>query len=291
MSWLNVIGKFPNFRKIMVPLLHSRIGKVCILVATTLIIPALVYAQENTPIATPQSQIDSLQTTVASLQNQVSSLQKSYTTLQSEVSALQNELTAARSVLAQVSSLQTNNTRLQGQVSDLQHELSEARSVLALAPYVSVDRNPEIGVIGPNIIFSGANIHIVSGSGATDDNLSKGKSLTGLGNLIIGYNEDPAEPTLRFGGTPLGPGDRGGSHNLVIGRGHTFTKNAFGGLVAGEVNKIGNSEATILGGGNNTASGVAASVLGGTSNTASGVAASVVGGIENSAGEDFAHLP
>jgi hypothetical protein len=84
-----------------------------------------------------------------------------------------------------------------------------------------------------------------------------------LGNLIIGYNEDPADPALRFGGTPLGPGDRGGSHNLVIGRGHTFTKAAFGGLVVGEVNKISNSEASILGGGNNAASGVAASVLGG----------------------------
>ena len=282
----------------MVPLLHNRIPKVCVLVAGTLILPALACAQENSPIAAPQTQIDSLQTTVASLQttvaslqNQVSSLQTSNTTLQSEVAALQHELTAAQSVLAQVSSLQTSNTTLQSEVAALQHELTAARPVLALAPYVSIDRNPEIGVIGPNIVFSGANIHIVSGSGATDDNLSKGESLTGLGNLIIGYDEDPADPALRFGGTPLGPGDRGGSHNLVIGRGHTFTKAAFGGLVVGEVNKISDSEASILGGGNNTASGVAASVLGGVSNTASGVAASVLGGFDNSAGADFEHFP
>ena len=262
-----------------------------VLVAAALILSALAYAQENTPIAAPQNQINSLQSTVDSLQKQVSSLQKSDTTLQSEVAALQIELTAARSVLAQVSSLQTSNATLQSQVTALQNELTAARSVLALAPYVSVDRNPEIGVVGPNIIFSGVNIHIVSGSGATDDNLSKGGSLTGLGNLIIGYNEDPADPALRFGGTPLGPGDRGGSHNLVVGRGNTFTKAAFGGLVVGEVNKISNSEACILGGGNNTASGFAASVLGGQGNTASGLAASVLGGIENFAASDFGHFP
>jgi hypothetical protein len=244
----------------MVPLFHNRVRKVCVLLATTLILPGLAYTQESSPTVAPQTQIDSLQTTVALLQSQVSSLQRSNTTLQSEVTALQNELAAAR-------------------------------SVLALAPYVRVDPNAEIGVIGPNIVFSGANIHIVSGSGATDDNLSKGESLTGLGNLIIGYNEDPANPAFRFSGTPLGPGDRGGSHNLVIGRGHTFTKAAFGGLVAGEVNKISNSEASILGGGNNTASGVAASVLGGVGNTASGVAASVLGGTYNSVGTDWGHFP
>ena len=243
----------------MVPLFHNRVRKVCVLV-TTLILPALAHAQESSPTAAPQTQIDSLQTTVASLQSQVSSLQTTITTLQSEVTALQHELTAAR-------------------------------SVLALAPYVSVDPNVEIGVIGPNIVFSGANIHIVSGSGATDDNLSKGKSLTGLGNLIIGYNEDPADPALRLSGTPLSPGDRGGSHNLVIGRGHTFTKAAFGGLVVGEVNKISNSEASILGGGNNTASGVASVVLGGIGNTASGVASSILGGTYNSVGTDWGHFP
>jgi chromosome segregation ATPase len=117
--------------EIMVPLLHNRIPKVCVLVAGTLILPALACAQENSPITAPQTQIDSLQTTVASLQNQVSSLQTSNTTLQSEVAALQHELTAARSVLAQVSGLQTSNTTLQSEVAALQHELTAARSVLA----------------------------------------------------------------------------------------------------------------------------------------------------------------
>jgi hypothetical protein len=64
---------------------------------------------------------------------------------------------------------------------------------------VSVDPNSEDGVNGPNIIFKGANIHIV-GSGTTNDNGNP----TGLGNLIIGYDEDPTS----VGGNPLAAGDR-----------------------------------------------------------------------------------
>ena len=37
-------------------------------------------------------------------------------------------------------------------------------------------------------MFHGVNVHIVSGSGATDDN----GTLRGLGNLIVDYDEDPA---------------------------------------------------------------------------------------------------
>jgi hypothetical protein len=146
----------------------------------------------------------------------------------------------------------------------------QSNHALALGPFVSVDPNPEIGVIGPNIIFSGANIHIVSGSGTTNDNGNP----TGLGNLIIGYDEAPSF-------LPPIPGDRGGSHNLVIGSFNRFTKAAFGGLVAGEANTISNEGASVLSGEFNTASGGEASVSGGDSNTASGLGASVSGGVNN----------
>jgi hypothetical protein len=89
----------------------------------------------------------------------------------------------------QVASLQSIVSTPQGQVTTLQTELAAVQSnhALALGPFVSVDPNPEIRVAGSNIIFSGANIHIVSGFGATDDNGNP----TGFGNLIIGYDEDP----------------------------------------------------------------------------------------------------
>jgi uncharacterized coiled-coil protein SlyX len=186
---------------------------------------------------------------------------------------------------AKVASLEQTVSALQSQVTTLQTQLAAVQSnhALALGPFVSVDPNPEIGVIGPNIIFSGANIHIVSGSGSTADNGNP----TGLGNLIIGYDEDPAMVPLPF--VPpirLNPGDRGGSHNLVIGRWNKFTQAAFGGFVAGEFNVISNEGASVSGGFQNTASGIQASVTGGVNNTASGIRASVSGGAANTASAD-----
>jgi hypothetical protein len=195
---------------------------------------------------------------------------------------------------AQVASLQSTVSALQDQVTTLQTELAAVQSnhALALGPFVSVDPNPEIGVAGPNIIFSGANIHIVSGSGATDDH---GNPI-GLGNLIIGYDEDPMNsltgdssdglPIMQAPGvpSPLSPGDRGGSHNLVIGGGNRFTQAAFGGFVAGERNTIKSFGASVSGGFNNIASGLFASVSAGVQNIASGQFASVCGGGRNGAG-------
>jgi uncharacterized coiled-coil protein SlyX len=131
----------------------------------------------------------------AALVAQVTALQNQVNSLQTQVNAQQTQITTLQS---QVSSLQTSNTTLQSQVTALQNQLTAAQPVLALAPFVSVDANSENGVAGPNIKFTGANIHILSGSGATDDNLSHGGSLTGLGNLIIGYDEIPFSTPAGF---------------------------------------------------------------------------------------------
>ena len=164
---------------------------------------------------------------------------------------------------AQVATLQLQVQALQNQLAKVEHN-----NALLLDPFVTVDPNPEKGVIGPNIKFTGANIHILSGSNVTDDN---GNTI-GRGNLIIGYDEAPG---------PLNPGDRGGSHNLVVGRFNRFSGDAFGGLVAGEGNTIGNAAATVAGGNLNAATGLYASVTGGQSNTASGAFAAVSGGHAN----------
>jgi hypothetical protein len=199
-------------------------------------------------IAALQAQVDSLQSTVSALESQVSTLQTGNTTLQNEIK-----------------SLKTSNTTLQTQLAAVR-----SNKALALGPFVSVDPNPEAGVVGPHITFTGANIHIVSGSGMTNDNGNP----RGLGNLIIGYDEPPDSTE---GGPPLNSGDRGGSHNLVIGPFNRFTQAAFGGLVAGELNTIQSLGASVSGGANNTASGFWASVSGGLGNTASGSLASVSG--------------
>jgi hypothetical protein len=207
--------------------------------------------------------------------------------IRAEIAALKAQVADLQS---QVNSLQTSNTTLQKQLAAVQ-----SNHALLLGPFVTVDPSRKIGVIGPNIIFSGANIHIVSGSGSTDDGMQNNPNATlrGLGNLIIGYDEDPGKGP---GGSeapppPLRLGDRSGSHNLVIGRWNRFTKATFGGLVAGEANIISNEGASVSGGFGNTASGFDASVVGGAVNTASGDDASVIGGQNVTANNHFSIAP
>ena len=101
---------------------------------------------------------------------------------------------------------------------------------------------------GNQIIIEGANLHIRSGSGATDG------PVNGLGNLIIGYNE------LRGAGD-----DRSGSHNLVVGLEHNYA--AYGGVVAGFRNAVSGAFASVTGGHDNVAGGAGATVGGGFGTT------------------------
>src|SRR5262249_31716375 len=68
---------------------------------------------------------------------------------------------------------------------------------------------------GRTVRFSGVNVQIVSGAGATD------APENGVGNVIIGYNET----------RPTGGDDRSGSHNLVVGSRNNYTSH--GGVVGG----------------------------------------------------------
>jgi hypothetical protein len=119
-----------------------------------------------------------------------------------------------------------------------------------LDKYVIINPDVMNGVKGPHIIFRGVNVHVQSGSGSTADTTS------GLGNLIVGYNE--ADPLV---GLTL----RNGSHNLVGGRMNYFP--SFGGAVFGMNNRISGQHAAILGGTANTASGLSSTVYGGYSNS------------------------
>ncbi|HEY0792951.1 MAG TPA: hypothetical protein VGD78_17940 [Chthoniobacterales bacterium] len=205
------------------------------------------------PLEAMRAEIASLQAMTATLKDLIGDLQANNAALRKQVSNLQVE----------VGNLHTNEVTLQNQLAAVQ-----SNHALALGPFVSVNPGPEVGVAGPNITFSGANVHIVSGSGATDDD---GNS-RGRGNLILGYDE----------GSP-NPGDRSGSHNLVVGRYHRFTQTAFGGLVVGEANTVSKLGASVSGGSGNTASGFFASVTGGFRNTASNFNATVSGGQVNTA--------
>lgn len=153
---------------------------------------------------------------------------------------------------------------------------------------------------GPTITFTGANINIVNG-------LNQTRSANGLGNLIIGYNEEPLGPVY----IPLDVDSRAGSHCLVVGQGHTFGGSGTYGVtsgcvVFGEYNRVVGYAESVLGGSENSAAygsansvaggfnnqsiGVDCNILGGASNVATGFEATVSGGIWNSSNVDFASI-
>ena len=156
-------------------------------------------------------------------------------------------------LVAQVNTLKAQVATLQGRATVLETKT---------AP-LSVSGTP--GTFPATLSITGVNVQVVSGSGSTND----GGTLSGLGNLIIGYNAL---------GNNRGAGDvRTGSHNLILGDFNSYS--SFGGLVAGFDNAISGQYASISGGFFNTASGNTASVSGGFFNAASGDYASVSGGI------------
>jgi hypothetical protein len=163
---------------------------------------------------------------------------------------------------------------LEAQVEALTAALQDAQEILQ---YVRVETEEMRGVTGPHLIIEGANFHLRSGSGTTRDACDPGdpgwpncESLTGLGNLIIGYNEQTGV------GQPYPREVRTGSHNIIVGRGHSYS--SFGGFVAGSLNRIVGPNSSVAGGHFNTASGLSSTVCGGNQHEASGDASSVSGG-------------
>ena len=204
----------------------------------------------------------------------VQDLDARLTTLEATVAAQQTTITT----------LQSDLTTAQGQISTLQTDVAAITvpaNLLALADFVSVDTGPINGLDGPHVIFEGANVHIQSGSGFTTDDdpdTEPVEPLTGLGNLVVGYNEarpDPAIPLV------LDFSDRGGSHNLIVGPEHKYS--SFGGLVVAFRNTVSNISASVSGGAAIEASGSRSSVSGGVGNDASGDNSSVSGGGLNEA--------
>jgi hypothetical protein len=171
-------------------------------------------------------------------------------------------------------SARSNSGGLAERVAELEAQVEELSAILE---FVSVDTEEINGLAGPHWIIEGANVHVRSGSGGTSDGCETGVSdypnceiLTGLGNLIVGYNRR----RLSRGQEP--DEFRTGSHNLVVGEFHSYT--SFAGFVAGRRNRITGAEASVTGGHFNTASGHLSTVTGGNGNMASGNAASVSGG-------------
>jgi len=118
-----------------------------------------------------------------------------------------------------------------------------------------------VTIVGNNLMLTGMNFQVVSGEGATDGDIN------GTGNVIIGYDESN------------GNDKKTGSHNLVIGRDHSYP--TYGGIVAGEDNEITGNTASVLGGTGNSTDGNGAVVVGGQNNQADGETSVVLAGENN----------
>jgi hypothetical protein len=177
---------------------------------------------------------------------------KPFQQLQAEIDALEDQLADA------------------GEVIEGQQEEIDALEVLLedLAAQVAALADNHLTCatqVGDDVRFEGCNVHVLDGSGDTDG------ATNGVGNLFIGYNE------LVYADAA----DRTGSHNLVIGEGHSFT--SYGGIVAGRRNHVLAENASVLGGQANRATGARSVVVAGQSNVSGGLNAAILGGGVNEA--------
>ncbi|WP_419812459.1 hypothetical protein [Bacterioplanoides sp.] len=213
--------------------------------------------------------------------------------------------TAVDDNAVRVLQLESENTAQQTAIEELQTAIATLQAENAkLANFVDTVLPFMQGGIdeqnNPAVFFSGANVHINNGGGST-------RTINGTGNLIVGYNEVGAAELLNSRGfcsiinindaTPyLNQVDcenasgiwsittgaqKIGSHNIVVGEGHSYTQ--YSGIVTGQNNVIAAPASTANAGERNLASGFLSSISGGNINTSNGEHSSVSGGSGNRA--------
>jgi prefoldin subunit 5 len=201
-----------------------------------------------------QATMNALESTIVNVTTSLSSLtdsvdSKTTTIVQLRTEASQNAASTTALVTAAASALSKANAQ--------QAPIQVAANKLQCVDASKSDED--------DIYFVGCNVNIVNGAGGT-------AVTNGLGNLIIGSNEDGCN----------GAGcARTGSHNLVLGTYNSYTSHS--GIVAGSENIITKPFASVTAGRQNEATGDFAVVSGGTSNKASGALSSVSGGLSGEA--------
>lgn len=211
------------------------------------------------------------------LKAMVLQLKKDFMSLQKDLVIklnLKSDKTAVNSALAK----KANQTS----INDIRNLLAEKVNQTAFNALESKTECIHKNSTATDIIFAGCNVHVQSGEGPGNLNKTNGK-----GNLIIGYNELVVTVPSTTGRkiTRNASTDRSGSHNLIVGPGHSYT--AHGGIVTGFGNSIYGEYTSVSGGYGNQANGFASSISGGADNVAVGEGASVSSGMFNNASGDY----
>jgi len=207
--------------------------------------------------------------------------QAQLTDLIAQITALSATVTANSATISDnattIALLETKNTNLQTEIDAL-----KADSVAGLSGVLTVGADNQGNTAA---IFSGVNLHVNSGAGTAF-------TLNGLGNIIIGYDgptsdtiercsfgEYSTQQTCEDNNQTWSNTHKSGSHNLVIGYGHNYSRHS--GLVLGKDSSILGEYASVTGGFNNIALGQHSSVSGGFRNSVTGSFSSISGGINN----------
>jgi hypothetical protein len=119
-----------------------------------------------------------------------------------------------------------------------------------------------VTIVGDNLVLTGMNFQVVSGSGDTDGDTN------GTGNIVIGYDESDDNND-----------QKDGSHNLIIGRFHSYE--GYGGIVAGEDNEVTGASSSILGGTRNEVSGDGSVIVSGRESRVEADTSVIVAGENN----------
>jgi hypothetical protein len=190
-----------------------------------------------------------------------------FDTLDATTAALSSDLLDTKGELGdRVSALESSDNdhevRLVTAEGELRDVVAWQTDISPLFDYVTVDTTADA------VVFEGANVFVQSGSGKTDG------AVNGLGNLIVGYHEDPSAWSTRTG-----------SHNLIVGMDNYYT--SYGAIIGGEHNASDGPGSSVLGGYYNNAGGEYSVVVGGSSQVASGDYSAAVGGTGNDATGDY----
>lgn len=136
------------------------------------------------------------------VRNPIGQLKAMVDALTVRVAELEVNSQTARQLQTRVETLEAENTTLQARLACV-----------------------SIGSNSWDLFLDGCNVHVRDGTGGSD-------STSGMGNLVIGYDE--------------GSGGKTGTHNLVVGPNHRYT--SWGGVVFGRDNRTTAPSASALGG-------------------------------------------
>lgn len=176
-------------------------------------------------------------------------------------------------ITAAIAALQADNATLKAQVASLQSLLQHFSRV------------------EDTVFITHANVKILNGTGNM-------RSTNGLGNLVVGYSDDPIQVRYSTGSHNIAIGGNNrftswgslvtGHHNIVnapysasIGGEYTNVNGFFGVSIAGLQGGLNGTHSVVLGGEGNGTNGDFATVVGGSANVAGGARSVVVGGAMN----------